>query len=54
LYLLAAGGALYSIGIIFHLWESLRFHNAIWHGFVLFAAACHYAAVLDYVVLGQA
>jgi len=24
----------------------LRFHNAIWHGFVLLAASCHYSAVL--------
>jgi hemolysin III len=54
LWLLAAGGALYSIGVVFHLWESLRFQNAIWHAFVLFAAECHYAAVLDYVVLEQA
>jgi len=48
LWLLAAGGVLYSVGIIFHLWRSLRFHNAIWHGFVLLAASCHYTAVLGY------
>jgi hemolysin III len=54
LWLLAAGGALYSIGVIFHLWESLRFQNAIWHAFVLFAAGCHYAAVVSCVVLGRA
>jgi hemolysin III len=36
---------LYSAGVIFHLWERLRFQNAIWHSFVLAAAACHYAAV---------
>jgi len=52
-WLIAAGGMLYSTGVIFHLWESLRFHNAIWHAFVLAAAACHYAAVLDCVVLAQ-
>jgi hemolysin III len=46
LWLLAVGGALYSLGTVFHLWEQLRFQNAIWHGFVLLAAACHYAAVL--------
>jgi len=46
LWLIAAGGALYSIGVIFHVWRSLRFQNAIWHGFVLAAASCHYAAVL--------
>jgi hemolysin III len=46
LWLLAAGGVLYSAGTIFHLWEGLRFQNAIWHGFVLVAAGCHYAAIL--------
>ena len=38
LWLLAAGGVLYSMGVIFHLWQGLRFHNAIWHAFVLLAA----------------
>ena len=51
LRLLMAGGILYTAGVIFHLWESLRFQNAIWHGFVLVAAACHYGAVLDCLVL---
>jgi len=49
LWLLAAGGALYSLGIVFHLWESLRFQNAIWHSFVVLAAACHYVAVFDFL-----
>ena len=46
LWLLAVGGIIYSIGVIFHRWESLRFQNAIWHGFVLVAACCHYCAIL--------
>lgn len=46
LALIIIGGALYSLGVVFHAWRSLRFQNAIWHGFVLAAAACHYAAVL--------
>jgi hemolysin III len=54
LWLLAAGGALYSIGLLFHLWRSLRFQNAIWHAFVLLAESCHYAAVLDHAVLAPA
>jgi hemolysin III len=29
----------------------LRFQNAIWHGFVLSAAFCHYAAVLTSVTV---
>uniref|UniRef100_UPI0031F5878E PAQR family membrane homeostasis protein TrhA n=1 Tax=Roseomonas acroporae TaxID=2937791 RepID=UPI0031F5878E len=46
---LLAGGALYSVGIGFHLWHALPFQNAIWHGFVSVAAACHYVAVLGLV-----
>jgi hemolysin III len=44
--LIGVGGVLYSAGTAFHVWESLPFQNAIWHGFVLAASACHYAAVL--------
>jgi hemolysin III len=50
LWLVVAGGALYSLGVIFHAWQRLRFQNAIWHGFVLLGAACHYTAVLDLVL----
>jgi hemolysin III len=49
-YLIALGGILYSAGVIFHLWERLRFQNAIWHAFVLIAATCHYGAVLVSIV----
>ena len=45
-----AGGVLYSLGVVFHAWQRLRFQNAIWHGFVLGGAACHYTAVLDIVL----
>jgi len=51
LVLIAAGGVLYSTGVVFHAWRSLRFQNAIWHGFVLTAAFCHYAAVLTFVTV---
>jgi len=51
LWLIAIGGALYSIGVLFHVWERLRFHTAIWHCFVLSAACCHYTAVLTCVTL---
>jgi hemolysin III len=50
LCLVAAGGLLYSLGVIFHAWQRLRFQNAIWHCFVLLGAACHYTAVLDLVM----
>lgn len=39
------GGALFTAGIAFLLWERLPYHNAIWHLFVLAGAACHYSAV---------
>lgn len=45
--LLGTGGAIYSVGVAFHLGEALPFHNAIWHVFVLVAAICHYFAVLS-------
>lgn len=46
LILLAVGGVLYSVGSAVHLWRALPYHNPLWHGFVLAAAACHYAAVI--------
>ena len=50
LWFIAAGGLLYSFGVIFHAWHRLRFQNAIWHCFVLMGAACHYTAVLDLIL----
>ncbi len=49
LWLIVIGGAFYSIGVPFHLCERLRFHTAIWHGFVLIAALFHYTAVVSCV-----
>jgi predicted membrane channel-forming protein YqfA (hemolysin III family) len=46
LVLLAAGFATYLAGLKFLLWNSLRFHNAIWHGCVLLAAMLHYQALI--------
>lgn len=43
--LIVAGGLLYSAGVIFFNWESLKFSNAIWHGFVLSASGCFFAAI---------
>ncbi len=51
LWLIAAGGGLYSMGLVFHLWRRLRFQNAIWHAFVVLAAVCHYIAVVNSVGL---
>ncbi len=51
LILLAAGGAVYSIGAVLFMLKRLTFRRAIWHGHVLAGAATHYAAVLVGVVL---
>jgi hemolysin III len=44
--LIAIGGALYTIGVVFYLMEKWKWHHAVWHLFVLAAAICHYVAVL--------
>jgi len=51
LWLLLAGGIVYSTGIIFHVWEKLFFHNVVWHCFVVAGASLHLWAVLDCMVL---
>ncbi len=49
--LLLVGGLLYSLGVVFHLWTRLPYQNAIWHVFVVAAAACHFTAVLHDVAI---
>ncbi|MEO5685485.1 MAG: hemolysin III family protein [Chitinophagaceae bacterium] len=46
LIFIVIGGGLYSIGIIFYVWQKYSWHHAVWHFFVLAAAVCHYVAVL--------
>jgi hemolysin III len=53
LALMIAGGILYSAGVIFHLWDELRFQNAIWHAFVTAAAVFQYAAIFNSVLSGN-
>ncbi len=50
---LLAGAGFYTVGVVFLVLDirHLRFH-AIWHLFVLAACACHYFAILRYVVQG--
>jgi hemolysin III len=46
LLMLLLGGAIYSAGVIFHLWDRWRYHRAIWHACVLVAATIHYFAIV--------
>lgn len=48
--LLLAGGVAYTLGVPFHLWRKLRFHNAVWHALVLVGSTLHFFAVLFYVL----
>lgn len=51
--LLLTGGILYSVGVVFHKWARLPYHNAIWHIFVLAAASCHFVVVLIDVAIAN-
>ena len=43
--LIAIGGLLYTAGVYFYAAEQMKFSNAIWHGFVVMASACFFAAI---------
>ncbi|MCB1325200.1 MAG: hemolysin III family protein [Spirochaetales bacterium] len=52
LSLVAAGGALYTIGAVFFLLDRLPRNHEIFHFFVMGASACHYICVLFFVIQG--
>ena len=49
---LATGGAAYTLGVPFFLWDSRRFNHAIWHVFVLAGTGCHLVAVAGFAASG--
>ena len=51
LFLLVAGGVVYTLGTVSYAAPRLRYRRAIWHGFVLAAAMLHFGAILTGVVL---
>jgi hemolysin III len=53
LWLVVAGGITYSAGIVFHLWEKLKFQSALWHLFVVAGAMLHLWAIFDCMVLNR-
>ncbi|MEM8658284.1 MAG: hemolysin III family protein [Pseudomonadota bacterium] len=44
--LMLVGGLIYSVGVVFFLWETLPFNTPIWHAHVLVATILLYGAVL--------
>ena len=49
LILLAVGGIIYSLGVIFYVAKRIPYNHAIWHLFVLAGCACHFFAIYLYV-----
>ena len=45
-YLLFAGGIVYTLGVLFYALEKIPYNHAVWHLFVLGGSACHFAAVM--------
>ena len=50
LLLLLTGGIFYTLGVPFYVLRRLRYHHAIWHGFVLVGSALHFLAMFHFVV----
>ena len=46
---LAAGGVVYTLGVIFYAMHRIPYTHAVWHVFVLGGSICHYFAVLFYL-----
>lgn len=49
LTLLALGGVIYTLGVIFYVCKRIPYNHAIWHGFVLGGSACHFFAIYLYL-----
>lgn len=49
---IAAGGVLYSLGVVFYAMKRVRYMHAVWHLFVLGGTLVHYGAILYYIALG--
>ena len=50
LILVLAGGVSYTLGVIFYVWRSLRFHHAVWHVFVIGGSVLQFLSVWWYVL----
>jgi len=50
LYLLFAGGAFYTLGILFYAIDKIPYNHVIWHFFVLGGAICHFLMVYYFVI----
>ena len=45
IFWLLGGGVFYTVGILFYVWERLKFNHLVWHIFVLAGSICHLIGV---------
>ncbi len=50
LMMLVAGGLCYTFGVIFFVWNKLRFNHSLWHLFVLAGSTLHALVMILYVL----
>jgi hemolysin III len=50
LILMGAGGASYSLGVVFYRMEKMHYAHAVWHLFVFGGTACHYMMIAIYCI----
>jgi len=50
LNLLFAGGAFYTLGVVFYAIEKIPYNHVIWHLCVLGGAICHFFMIFNYVI----
>jgi hemolysin III len=53
-WLMIAGGVTYSVGTLFLLAGRMRFHNTIWHVFVVAASIVFFGAILAHLAATSA
>jgi len=43
--LLVVGGGFYTAGILFYVWNSIKYNHVLWHLFVLAGSICHFFSI---------
>ncbi len=49
-WLLIGGGIAYTLGVVFYVFKRVPYFHMVWHLWVLAGSACHFAAILFYVL----
>ncbi len=48
--LIFAGGACYSLGVVFYKFVKIKYHHLIWHLLVIAGSVCHWIAIFGYTL----